>query len=67
MPEVIEFPTDVTGLNAYAYFYPPTNPIYQGYPEEKPPLLLKSHGAFWFFCVCVCVRMRFILQSFYLC
>ncbi|KAL3514539.1 hypothetical protein ACH5RR_027256 [Cinchona calisaya] len=44
MPELIEFPTDVPGLSAYAYFYPPTNPIYQANPEEKPPLLLRSHG-----------------------
>ncbi|KAL2322645.1 hypothetical protein Fmac_027024 [Flemingia macrophylla] len=43
-PELIEFPTEVPGQNAYAYFYPPTNPIYQASQEEKPPLLLKSHG-----------------------
>ena len=45
-PELIEFPTEVPGQNAYAYFYPPTNPIYQATQEEKPPLLLKSHGMF---------------------
>ncbi|XP_027092694.1 probable dipeptidyl-peptidase 5 isoform X2 [Coffea arabica] len=44
MPELIEFPTSVPGLSAYAYFYPPSNPIYQANREEKPPLLLKSHG-----------------------
>ncbi|OUZ99806.1 Peptidase S9 [Macleaya cordata] len=43
-PEPIEFPTEVAGQKAYAYFYPPSNPIYQSSPEEKPPLLLKSHG-----------------------
>ncbi|XP_059638233.1 uncharacterized protein LOC132280128 [Cornus florida] len=43
-PELIEFPTEVPGQIAYAYFYPPTNPIYQASPEEKPPLLLESHG-----------------------
>ncbi|KAI3512083.1 hypothetical protein L1887_19263 [Cichorium endivia] len=43
-PEFIEFPTEVPGENAYAYYYPPTNPIYQASQEEKPPLLLKSHG-----------------------
>ncbi|MED6158802.1 hypothetical protein PIB30_036215 [Stylosanthes scabra] len=43
-PELIEFPTEVPGQNAYAYFYPPTNPIYQANQGEKPPLLLKSHG-----------------------
>ncbi|XP_048226702.1 uncharacterized protein LOC8260869 [Ricinus communis] len=44
LPEFIEFPTEVPGQNAYAYFYPPSNPMYQASPEEKPPLLLKSHG-----------------------
>ncbi|KAB2076102.1 hypothetical protein ES319_A06G017900v1 [Gossypium barbadense] len=43
-PELIEFPTVVPGQNAYAYYYPPTNPLYQASQEEKPPLLLKSHG-----------------------
>lgn len=44
MPELIEFPTEVAGQNAYAYFYPPSNPLYQPNQDEKPPLLLKSHG-----------------------
>lgn len=43
-PELIEFPTKVPGESAYAYFYPPTNPHYQASQEEKPPLLLESHG-----------------------
>ncbi|PIN12817.1 Dipeptidyl aminopeptidase [Handroanthus impetiginosus] len=43
-PELIEFPTEVPGENAYAYFYPPTNPCFQASPDEKPPLLLESHG-----------------------
>ncbi|WJX31741.1 hypothetical protein P8452_20142 [Trifolium repens] len=43
-PELIEFPTEVPGQNAYAYFYPPSNPKYQAIEGEKPPLLLKSHG-----------------------
>lgn len=43
-PEFIEFPTEVPGEVAYAYYYPPTNPIYQASQDEKPPLLLKSHG-----------------------
>ncbi|KAL2455144.1 alpha/beta-Hydrolases superfamily protein [Abeliophyllum distichum] len=43
-PELIEFPTEVPGESAYAFFYPPTNPHYQASQEEKPPLLLKSHG-----------------------
>ncbi|XVF74161.1 hypothetical protein PTKIN_Ptkin13bG0038100 [Pterospermum kingtungense] len=44
LPELIEFPTDVPGQNAYAYYYPPSNSLYQATQEEKPPLLLKSHG-----------------------
>lgn len=49
LPELIEFPTEVPGQNAFAYFYPPTNPCYQASPKEKPPLLLKSHGTtLWF-------------------
>ncbi|PWA57693.1 hypothetical protein CTI12_AA407050 [Artemisia annua] len=43
-PEFIEFPTEVPGEMAYAYHYPPTNPVYQASQQEKPPLLLKSHG-----------------------
>ncbi|OIV93417.1 hypothetical protein TanjilG_02954 [Lupinus angustifolius] len=43
-PELIEFPTEVPGQNAYAYFYPPSNPIYRASQGERPPLLLKSHG-----------------------
>ncbi|CAI9116599.1 OLC1v1017792C1 [Oldenlandia corymbosa var. corymbosa] len=43
-PELIEFPTVVPGQSAFAYFYPPTNPIYQANGEEKPPLLLLCHG-----------------------
>ncbi|KAK3423117.1 hypothetical protein EUGRSUZ_F00025 [Eucalyptus grandis] len=42
--KLIEFPTIVPGQNAYAYFYPPSNHFYQASQEEKPPLLLKSHG-----------------------
>ncbi|XP_058221016.1 uncharacterized protein LOC131331166 isoform X1 [Rhododendron vialii] len=44
LPELIEFPTEVPGQNAFAYFYPPTNPCYQASQKEKPPLLLRSHG-----------------------
>lgn len=43
-PELVEFPTEVPGEKAYAYYYPPTNPLHQASQEEKPPLLLKSHG-----------------------
>ncbi|XP_048130781.1 uncharacterized protein LOC115731060 [Rhodamnia argentea] len=44
LPELIEFPSEVPGQNAYAYFYPPSNHVYQACQEEKPPLLLESHG-----------------------
>ncbi|KAB2629703.1 hypothetical protein D8674_034498 [Pyrus ussuriensis x Pyrus communis] len=44
LPEFIEFPTEVPGQTAFAYFYPPSNPNYQAPQGEKPPLLLKSHG-----------------------
>ncbi|XP_020191972.3 uncharacterized protein [Aegilops tauschii subsp. strangulata] len=43
-PEFIEFPTSSPGQMAYAYFYPPLNPMFQGLPDEKPPLLVKTHG-----------------------
>ncbi|KAI3687976.1 hypothetical protein L1987_81682 [Smallanthus sonchifolius] len=43
-PEFIEFPTEIPGEKAYAYYYPPTNPMYQASKEEKPPLILESHG-----------------------
>ncbi|RZC67247.1 hypothetical protein C5167_010937 [Papaver somniferum] len=44
IPEPIEFPTEVSGQKAYAYFYPPSNRKYQASDEEKPPLLLTVHG-----------------------
>ncbi|CAO1947684.1 unnamed protein product [Urochloa humidicola] len=43
-PELIEFPTTKPDQKAYAYFYPPSNPNFQGLPDEKPPLLVKTHG-----------------------
>ena len=43
-PEVVEFPTEIPGQTAFALFYPPSNPMYKGSPNEKPPLLLKGHG-----------------------
>ncbi|XP_042409315.1 probable dipeptidyl-peptidase 5 isoform X2 [Zingiber officinale] len=42
-PEVIEFPTEHPGQNAYAFFYPPSSPTYKASVDEKPPLLLESH------------------------
>lgn len=44
LPEFVEFPTECPGQKAYAYFYPPLNPDYKASSDEKPPLLLKSHG-----------------------
>ncbi|XP_074582427.1 dipeptidyl-peptidase 5-like [Curcuma longa] len=43
-PEVIEFPTEHPGQNAYAYFYPPSSPTYKASLDEKPPLLLENHA-----------------------
>jgi dipeptidyl aminopeptidase/acylaminoacyl peptidase len=42
-PQPIEFPTS-NGLNAHALFYPPANKDYAASPEERPPLLVLSHG-----------------------
>ncbi|WP_343277559.1 S9 family peptidase [Kamptonema sp. UHCC 0994] len=42
-PEPIEFPTE-NGQTAYAFFYPPKNRDYTAPAEEKPPLVVKSHG-----------------------
>lgn len=43
VPQPIEFPT-AQGLTAHAFFYPPSNPDFQAVSDEKPPLLVKSHG-----------------------
>src|SRR5947207_50170 len=42
-PRAIEFPTE-GGLTAHGYFYPPQNRDYVGPADEKPPLLVMSHG-----------------------
>ena len=42
-PEAIEYPTE-QNLTAHAFYYPPSNRDYEPIPEEKPPLLVKSHG-----------------------
>lgn len=39
----IEFPTE-QGLTAHGYFYPPKNRNYAASANEKPPLLVMSHG-----------------------
>jgi dipeptidyl aminopeptidase/acylaminoacyl peptidase len=43
VPEPIEFPTE-NDKTAYAFFYPPTNRDYAGPEDERPPLLVMSHG-----------------------
>jgi dipeptidyl aminopeptidase/acylaminoacyl peptidase len=43
IPQTIEFPTE-NDRTAYAFFYPPTNKDYTAPSQEKPPLLVKSHG-----------------------
>ncbi len=42
-PRAIEFPTD-GGLTAHALLYPPANRDYDAPEEERPPLIVFSHG-----------------------
>ena len=42
-PEAIELET-TGGDKAHAFYYPPCNPDFEGPRDEKPPLLVKSHG-----------------------
>jgi dipeptidyl aminopeptidase/acylaminoacyl peptidase len=42
-PEPLEFPTE-NGLTAHAIYYRPHNQDYVGPPDEKPPLMVLSHG-----------------------
>src|SRR6266850_1156228 len=42
-PRSIEFPTE-GGLTAHGNFYPPQNRDYTAPEDEKPPLLVMSHG-----------------------
>jgi dipeptidyl aminopeptidase/acylaminoacyl peptidase len=39
----IDFPTD-DGARAHAFFYPPTNRDHTGPHDERPPLVVMSHG-----------------------
>ena len=41
--QAITFPTE-GGLDAHAFFYPPTNPDFTGPADERPPLLVVTHG-----------------------
>ena len=42
VPRAIEFPSDAG--TAHAWFYPPRNPDFTGPPDERPPLIVHSHG-----------------------
>src|SRR5215475_12895475 len=42
-PRAIEFPTE-GGLTAYGYLYPPRKQDYTAPANEKPPLIVMSHG-----------------------
>lgn len=43
VPRAVEFPTE-GNLIAHGFFYPPQNPDYRAPDNEKPPLIVKSHG-----------------------
>jgi dipeptidyl aminopeptidase/acylaminoacyl peptidase len=43
IPRRITFPTS-GGRSAYGIYYPPVNPEAQAPDDERPPLLVKSHG-----------------------
>lgn len=43
IPRQVEFPTE-HGLTAHAFFYPPTNCDYEAPANERPPLIVISHG-----------------------
>jgi dipeptidyl aminopeptidase/acylaminoacyl peptidase len=42
-PEVVEFPTE-NGRTAYGFYYAPRNKDYTAPADDRPPLLVKSHG-----------------------
>ncbi len=46
VPTPIEFPTDAHPPNdiAHAFYYPPHNPDFQAPGDERPPLIVISHG-----------------------
>jgi dipeptidyl aminopeptidase/acylaminoacyl peptidase len=43
VPDHIAFPSE-GGRTAYAYFYPPVNGSFEALADEKPPLIVFSHG-----------------------
>jgi len=42
-PEPIEFPTD-SGVTAHAFYYAPRNPDFTAPVDDRPPLIVISHG-----------------------
>jgi dipeptidyl aminopeptidase/acylaminoacyl peptidase len=42
-PRPVEFPTE-GDLSAHALLYPPASPLFEGPPDELPPLIVMSHG-----------------------
>ncbi len=42
-PRPVEFPSEA-GRTAHGFFYPPKNRDYRGPDDERPPLLVESHG-----------------------
>lgn len=43
MPSAVTYPAG-DGSTGHAFYYPPRNADFQTPPEERPPLLVKSHG-----------------------
>ncbi len=43
VPRAIEFPTE-DGLTAHALFYPPSSAAHEASEDERPPLIVMSHG-----------------------
>lgn len=43
VPEHISYPSE-NGRTSYAYFYPPANSSFEAPADEKPPLIVFSHG-----------------------
>ena len=43
VPEAIEFPTE-GGVTAHAFYYPPRNAEFSALADDRPPLIVISHG-----------------------
>ena len=43
IPESLKYPTE-NGYQTHAFYYPPYNPDFSAPPQERPPLIVKSHG-----------------------